>query len=224
MKTLNFILHFLTLSFSISIDLPGTDLLASGYDGVKLEPRSTIFEMDSDHKKTIFLQSKEYELPSEISSHFLSEKRENSYENVYSYFAEVYYKYTETINFNIGLKTENFSLGIFYHKQLDQLYHSITTKDQSIGLSEVWWSMYSLNNPPAFILNQNPRFKRSIEFLDKNVRIPQKEQDQFFYNQIIEAYGTHFCSSVIMALRLQPIYFLTILITTVHLWKHSKRS
>jgi hypothetical protein len=67
------------------------------------------------------------------------------------------------------------------------------TQKKSAGISSDSRHMYSLTLAPPFVLPLEKFFKMSIEKLNPN---PTNSSDQIKYNMFIQAYGTHYLSSI----------------------------
>lgn len=196
----------LSICFIIShqaVDLPGVDYLCSGYDAVKLISGTTaqskyrLFDLTEEGEK-FTVNGKTYTTPSISQVTSMSIKSENTCEGVFSKFSEFYSKYTESFSFDIGYQSSNYSLGFQYHQELESAYTSITKIGQAIGISSSWYGMYSISLGPAFLMPLNSMFQKTLVALDKSAKNPTTEAHQAMYNQAIQAFGTHYVSSVII--------------------------
>lgn len=196
--------------------LPGLDVLSSGYDAASWTSKARIFDLD-DEATTQFVTSigKTYTSPAYVSvvTHGAHSKRtETSCSGIYSYFSDYVHQRQSSVSFDVGVSLGVFKLGIAYNKDVRSVYHAITTKRQSIGLSESWWGIYEASLPPAFLMTSKftKTFNMTIARL-KQIGVPKNEAEQQIYNQVCcgaGGFGTHYVGSIIAGGRAKVTSFI----------------
>ena len=143
-----------------------------------------------------------------------------------SSFLEYFHMYQRSTSFDVGVSNDDFKLGFSYHKDVEEIYYSITSTGQAIGntyfvctnfelgvylyyyllgVSEAWWGMYEVTAPPAFLLTSklDPFFLQSKQYL-ATIGTPKSEAEQIIYNQVCcgpSGFGTHYVGSIIVGAR-----------------------
>jgi len=197
-------------ALSQSVNLPGVDVLSSGFDGAALTTKFQIFDFASTPGPTVHVgaNGKDYVAPAMVNvvtDGPNSKKVDASCESVAESFSDYLSTYTRSTHFSAGAEWfyyGNWKLTFDYHKDVQDVYHAITSKGQSIGVSESWWGMYEMSAPPAFLLNSklHPFFAQSKAYL-KTIGTPKTEADQLIYNQVCcgpSGFGTHYVGSLIV--------------------------
>lgn len=62
-----------------------------------------------------------------------SKRVEDSCVDVATHFEEYVYMYQRSTSFDVGVQSDDFSLGLSYHKDVEQVYKSITATGQAVG-------------------------------------------------------------------------------------------
>jgi len=194
-------------ALSQSVNLPGVDVLSSGFDGASLTTKFQIFDFASTPGPTVHVgaNGKDYVAPAMVNvvtDGPNSKKVDDSCISVAESFQDYLSTYTRSTHFDVGFTYGNFSLAFNAHQDVEDVYHAITSKGQSIGVSESWWGMYEMSAPPAFLLNSklHPFFAQSKAYL-KTIGTPKTEADQLIYNQVCcgpSGFGTHYVGSLIV--------------------------
>lgn len=190
-----------------SVNLPGVDVLSSGYDALSWTTKFQIFDFASTPgaKVHVGANNKDYIAPAMVNvvtDGANSKKVEDSCTSISENFQEYYHTYMRSTKFDVGVDVGVFSVGLGYHKDVNEVYKAITTKGQAIGVSESWWGMYEIAAPPAFLLGSklHPFFTQSKMYL-QSIGTPKTEADQIIYNQVCcgpSGFGTHYVGSLIV--------------------------
>ena len=185
--------------------LPGLDVLSAGFDAASWSSKSRIFNLESEpsSQQKVYVHSidKTYVAPDFLTvvTHGAHSKRvEESCVGVYTHFSDYIHTYQSSVGFDVGIHTGSFSLGISAHKDVQEIYESITKNGQAIGSSESWWGIFEATLPPPFLMGDkmSPMFKQTIAYLNK-MGAPKTEAEQTIYNQVLESFGTHYVTSII---------------------------
>jgi len=189
-----------------TVNLPGIDVLTSGFDSASWTSKYRIFTLDEDGEK-VYVKSigKTYVAPKYVSvvthgAH--SKKVEESCVGVSTHFSEYVHTYQSSVSFDVGIETKSFSLGIAAHRDVRTVYEAIVKRGQAIGLSESWWGIYEVTLPPPFLMTSkfSPMFKQTVAYL-KRIGTPKSEGEQRIYNQVCcgaGGFGTHYVGSIIV--------------------------
>ncbi|CAF1295634.1 unnamed protein product [Rotaria sp. Silwood1] len=114
----------------------------------------------------------------------------------YQEFRRSYFRsYSFTVGIPIPLGVATFDISFGYHRTLSQVYETITKKEGSVGISSDWWGIYNVHLAPTYLLKFDSLFTAA---LDKLVSNPTTSKDQAYYNRLIETFGTHYVSAVIV--------------------------
>ncbi|CAF5069839.1 unnamed protein product [Rotaria sp. Silwood1] len=120
-------------------------------------------------------------------------------ETISKTYQEFRHNYFQSYSFDIGipipLEVGTIDISLGYHRTLSQAYEKITKQEGSIGISSDWWGIYNVHLGPTYLLKFDPLFTAA---LDKLVSKPTTSKDQAYYNRLIETFGTHYVSSVIV--------------------------
>ncbi|UJR20158.1 hypothetical protein I4U23_023290 [Adineta vaga] len=218
---------------SSSPNIPGLGHLKSGFDALKMKSIDDMETVDKgDKTKAAIFNSDEigmlYELktdgkiqvfqtPAVVQVTDVSLRTENYCETVVSTFEEFYKNY---IQLNITLIIVGISVGIIkasigYNKMLENAFNATKDGKQAVAISGKWWGMYSMQLPPAFILPYDRNFNLSIQRLQQ-IGTRTTEYGQSIYNQVTNAYGTHYVTSVIVGGKAGMYSFINTTYTNSH--------
>ncbi|CAF1442998.1 unnamed protein product [Rotaria sordida] len=73
----------------------------------------------------------------------------------------------------------------------------MTKEAKSVGTSTSWWGLYSIQLAPPFIIKLDPSFNSSVTALAR-LPIPTTDDQQVPYSVLLETYGTHYVTHVIV--------------------------
>ena len=131
--TLVFIIHY----SNAIVDLPGVDVLSSGYDAASWTTKYKIFDFSEEAGPVHIVSiNKTFNAPAMVNvvTDGMNSKRvEDSCVDVATHFEEYVYMYQRSTSFDVGVHTDDFSLGLAYHKDVEQVYKSITATGQAVG-------------------------------------------------------------------------------------------
>ncbi|KAL4511140.1 hypothetical protein ABPG73_008218 [Tetrahymena malaccensis] len=186
-------------------DLPGLDYIKSGYDGTKIlndqlgQSKYPIFQFDPSNGETDYrMNGQNFKVPMVVQATGFSLRKETQCEGVFYSFSDFQKKYSQSISFSAGFSISQITPSLNVNRQLDRLHQEITQNNKAVSVSQSYWAMYILTTAPAFLMPLNPMFKQSLDALNRMARKPSSETQQTIYNQVINSFGTHFVTSVIM--------------------------
>ena len=191
--------------------LPGVDYIMSGFDAAKMlstevgQSKFKIFDLAYDGG-VVTLNNKQYTSSSTVQATVSSIKNENSCEAIFFSYEEFYRHYVESTTIGIGFEYMNAAVSLNYHQDLLQIYNSIKVNNQAVGTSQSWWSMYTISTPPPFLMPLHKFFSASLDALGK-IKTPTTEAQQTMYNQVLNSYGTHYVSGLIMGAAVKSYTF-----------------
>ncbi|CAF1340765.1 unnamed protein product, partial [Didymodactylos carnosus] len=109
----------------------------------------------------------------------------------YQEFRQSYFQsYSFDVAIPIPLGAAKIDISFGYHRTLSRAYEKITKE-----ISSDWWGIYNVHLGPTYLLKFDPLFTAA---LDKLVSEPTTSKDQAYYNRLIETFGTHYVSAVIV--------------------------
>lgn len=209
----------LTLLTSMSTiafkDLPGLDYLSTGFDASKMinlneapsasdKLKFRLFDLDDHQGKNYLLDTdganQTYTTSLYVHATTINMNTKVSLASLSTSMQQFERSYFQSYSFDIAVPIATPSTGSLtpsfgFHKTLRQAYGALTRKESSIGTSSDWWGLYSVHLGPIFLLDFNPLFIRT---LDRLVSDPKTSRHQAYYNRLIETFGTHYVSSVIV--------------------------
>ncbi|CAF0882559.1 unnamed protein product [Didymodactylos carnosus] len=136
-----------------------------------------------------------FQTPSVVQVTRINMRSTVSVQSVSYTYQEFFHSYFRSYSFDIGITAGPVNAALSYHSTLSEVYQKITKDQAAVGMSTDWWGLFSITLAPVFILTYDPIFNLTISKLAAN---PLSETDQFFYNQLITSFGTHYISSVVV--------------------------
>ncbi|CAF3790676.1 unnamed protein product [Rotaria sp. Silwood1] len=114
-------------------------------------------------------------------------------------FVFVLFSYFQSTSFGIGIGIPGvINVAVGYSKTLKQIQEAITKSEKAVGVSTIWWGLYSVELALPSLLKLDPMFIQSVDLLASEASNPSNEDHQAYYNQFIETYGTHYVSRIIV--------------------------
>ncbi|CAF4648804.1 unnamed protein product, partial [Rotaria sp. Silwood2] len=107
--------------------------------------------------------------------------------------------YFRSTSFGVGIGVPGvINVAVGYSETLKQIQEAITKSEKAVGISTIWWGLYSVQLAPPFLLKLDPIFIQSVDLLASEASNPSNEENQIYYNQFIETFGTHYVSRIIV--------------------------
>lgn len=195
--------------FSISAErLPGLDELEAGFDAMTMssvgEKQSTfrIFDLTATgpkkYKFRVLGRERAYSIPPAVQVVDIQKRRDISNEDFSSNYQHFYSNYFRSTRGASGWSAFIFGGGSRTHSTLHRILESLNKSSKAIATSTSWWGHYSIQLGPPFIIKLDPMFEASVNAIVSLGHAPQTESEQSLCNMIIQTFGTHYVTRVIV--------------------------
>lgn len=177
--------------------IPGTSTLMDGFDQLKLtttQEKFRIFDLNQQ-SDPIIVNEKPYSISYWTQFNDVNQYKEIYAEKLHSTYSSYFSDYMESYKFSAGYKADDITIGAGYSKELHEVNVMISSENQIVGSSDIWWGQYQLNLGPAFLVPLDPVFQMAISSLSPS---PTTEYEQMMYCQTLDSFGTDYVTSVIM--------------------------
>ncbi|CAF1533633.1 unnamed protein product [Rotaria sp. Silwood1] len=190
-------------------ELPGLSDISSGYDAAKMlsaneqNSKYRIFDL-SEQRATPFkteIQGKDrtFAIPKDVQVADISLRKVDSCETIAYTFESFFQSYFHSITFGIRFSIpSSINVVLGYSGILKQIHDVMTKNEKAVGVSTIWWGLYSVQLAPPLSLKLDPTFNQSVGLLVSEAPNPSTEDHQEYYNQFIQTYGTHYISRIIV--------------------------
>ncbi|CAF1472757.1 unnamed protein product [Adineta steineri] len=220
--------HCILSSLIINIycinQLPGINDISAGYDAAKMlsaneqNSKYRIFDL-SEQSTTSFNikilgKDQKFAVPKFVQVTDVSIRKEDTCQTIAYTFESFFHSYFQSTSFGIGIGIPGvINVAVGYRETLKQIQEAITKSEKAVGISTIWWGLYSVQLGPPLFLKLDPMFTQSIDLLASEASNPTSEDHQLYYNQFIETYGTHYVSRIIVG---GTAYLYTLLDSNYH--------
>ncbi|CAM4767911.1 unnamed protein product [Rotaria magnacalcarata] len=189
--------------------LLGLDEIESGFDVMSMvslaesESRFRIFDLSdtgpNEFRVSVLGQQRMFNIPLNVQVTNINTRRvincedlSNDYKHFYSNYFRSSSNGLPVLYFMIIGRIAN------RHGALRVIEEAINKESKTVATSTSWWGIYSIQLEPPLFIKFDPMFNASMSAIINKQHVPRTESEQTLYNILLETFGTHYVTRVIV--------------------------
>ncbi|CAF1513144.1 unnamed protein product [Rotaria magnacalcarata] len=166
------------------------------------ESRFRIFDLSdtgpNQFRVSVLGQQRIFNTPQNVQVKIVNTRRDINCEDLsydYAHFFSNYFRSTRSTSswsaFIVSGSTSRYNT-------LRRIQEAITKSSKAVATSTSWWGLYSIQLGPPFIIKLDPMFNESMMAIINEPHTPRTEAQQIRYNMLLDTFGTHYVTHVIV--------------------------
>lgn len=183
--------------------IPGANVIIGGFDVTQLAVnadrsfKSAVFEFSGGYRcfKNTNYDSECFVVPIELTLVDLDATKVHQVENLYETYYEHVSTFAESYTTSFKIGVPDLHMSVDYHAELYESQKLLSSGYSQMGYATYDQYMFTLIQPPAFVLRLDPTFERALSMLP-SVNLTTEDNDR--YAMFLEQYGGYYCTELVM--------------------------